>query len=366
MRLVPIAIALVPTIALAIVLILSTAVLAQDGPDEEVPAPYAGMDNPFDWDDAGAETAGETVYRDRCQGCHAPGGGGVAAANFAAAGSPARFEEHADYYFWITSAGRTTAGMPAFKSSLTEEEIWQTLTFIASLGGEPATGGVGSDPSGPGGRIRLTVPDVARPGEPFVVEATLLGSDLAPLANATVIFSQKTDFFVAAMMEIGRAVTDGSGRASAEVTVGETGELVLAASYGQVEAVETLVIADGVEPSYETEVGLHLPEMYGDVVFGPAAATRLGENSSAPISQFRIPGGMPGLLFLAYLFAIILIWALYIRVWYQLLRIPKDVPSQRERITLVPYFGLAVMAGFLVLLTFVLMTGPQSHFHALP
>ncbi|MEE8353783.1 MAG: hypothetical protein V3S10_04935, partial [Dehalococcoidales bacterium] len=150
------------------------------------------------------------------------------------------------------------------------------------------------------------------------------------------------------------------------VTVSETGELELAASYGQVEAVEPLTISDGVEADYETEVGLHLPEMYGDVVFGPEAANRLGENSSAPISQFRIPGGMPGLLFLAYLFAIILIWALYIRVWYQLLRIPKDVPFQRERITLVPYFGLAVMAGLLVLLTFVLTTGPQSHFHLLP
>ena len=106
--------------------------------------------------------------------------------------------------------------------------------------------------------------------------------------------------------------------------------------------------------------------MYGDITFGPQAATRLGENSSAPISQVRIPGGMPGLLFLAYLFAIVLIWSLYLRVWYQLVRIPKDVPSQRERITLVPYLGLAMMSVFLVLLTFILITGPQSHFHLLP
>lgn len=359
----PIALAL----ALVIALILSTTALAQDGPTEEVPAPYAGMDNPFPWDDEAALTAGETVYKSRCLGCHGPGGGGIAAVNFAAAEFPDQLEEHADYYFWITSAGRAATGMPAFGSSLTEDEIWQTLTFMASLGGEPAAaGGAGPEPSDPGGRIQLTVPDEARPGEPFVVEAVLLGSDLAPLANATVIFSQRTDFFVSAMMEIGRAITDHSGRASAEVTVDETGQLELAASYGQVEAVETLAVSDGVEADYETEVGLHLPTMYGDVVFGPEAATRLSESSRAPVSQFRIPGGMPGLLFLAYLFAIILIWALYLRVWYQLLRIPKDVPSQRERITLVPYFGLVVMTGLLVLLTFVLVTGPQSHFHLLP
>ena len=360
----PIAVALVLAIALAIVLALSTVVLAQDGPDEEVPAPYAGLDNPFPWDDEAALTAGETVYKSRCQGCHAPGGGAIAAANFASAESPAQLEEFSDYYFWITSAGRVTAGMPAFESSLTADEIWQTLTFIASLGGEPAAAATGV--SDPGGSIQLTVPDEARPGEPFVVEAVLLGSDLAPLANATVIFSQKTDFFVSSMMEIGHAVTDRTGLASAEVTVDETGQLELAASYGQVETVETLVVSDGVEAGYETEVGLHLPRMYGDITFGPQAATRLGENSGAPISQFRIPGGMPGVLFLAYLFAIILIWALYIRVWYQLVRIPKDVPPQRERITLVPYLGLAMMSVFLVLLTFILITGPQSHFHLLP
>ena len=355
----PIALAL----ALVIALTLSTAVLAQDGPDEEVPAPYAGLDNPFAWDDETALTAGEAVYKSRCQGCHAPGGGGIAAANFASAESPAQLEERSDYYFWKTSAG-AAGGMPAFESSLTADEIWQTLTFIASLGGEPVAAGAGSGDSG--GSIQLTVPDEARPGEPFVVEAVLLGSDLEPLANATVIFSQKTDFFVSSMMEIGRAVTDRSGLASDEVTIGDTGELELVASYGQVEAVKTLVVSDSVEAGYETEVGVHLPRMYGDIAFGPEAATRLGENSSAPVSQFRIPGGMPGLLFLAYLFAIILIWALYIRVWYQLVRIPKDVPPQRERITLVPYFGLAVMAGFLVLLTFILVTGPQSHFHLLP
>lgn len=46
--------------------VMAVAVLAQ----EEVPAPYAELENPFPWDDASAQQAGEEVYKNSCLGCH--------------------------------------------------------------------------------------------------------------------------------------------------------------------------------------------------------------------------------------------------------------------------------------------------------
>lgn len=348
-------------VALIAALMLSSVVFAQD----PVPPPFAGLENPFAWDDEATLNAGEPVYKARCQGCHASDGSGMSAADFSTEEFPRHLRENADFYFWITSEGRAARGMPAFADQLTENEIWQVLTLIGTLA-EQSTGGSGLDPnSDPGGLIHLTLPANARSGEPFTVEVTLFGSDFEALGNATVTFSQQTEFFIEAPMVIGQAITNRSGQALVELVVTDTGSLDIIASFGEVEAVGKLVVAEGIKSENGAHIGLHLPEMYDDIVFGPEAATHLDENSNAPVSQFRIPGGMRGFLFLAYLFAVILVWSLYLRVWYQLLRIPKDVPIQKERLTLVPYFGLAVMTGFLILLIFVLINGPQSHFHVL-
>lgn len=111
---------------------LATAVFAQD--ETEVPAPYAGLENPFAWDDVTAQEAGKVVFQESCAVCHVttearPALGG----DFTATDFPQRLEARADLYFWAVSEGRLDKGMPSYKSVLSEEEQWQVLTYIWSI-----------------------------------------------------------------------------------------------------------------------------------------------------------------------------------------------------------------------------------------
>ncbi len=129
---------LIPIIVPAIFLVwvLATAVLAQT----ELPPPYAGLKNPFPWSDTTVQETGKGSYQQYCLGCHGANGGNMAGADFSAADYPRSLEESPDLYFWILSEGRLDKGMPAFKSSLSEEQRWQVLTYLWSLGtdGTPA------------------------------------------------------------------------------------------------------------------------------------------------------------------------------------------------------------------------------------
>ncbi len=53
--------------------VLTTAVLAQ----EELPPPYAGLKNPFPWNDAAVQEAGKGLYQQSCLGCHGANGGKI-------------------------------------------------------------------------------------------------------------------------------------------------------------------------------------------------------------------------------------------------------------------------------------------------
>ena len=112
--------------------VMAAAVKAQ----EEPPPPYAGLANPFPWSDSSAQKAGMELYQQSCQGCHGADGGNIAASDFSAAGYPGKLEERPDLYFWLLSEGRLDKGMPAYKSSLSEEQRWQVLTYLWSLGAE--------------------------------------------------------------------------------------------------------------------------------------------------------------------------------------------------------------------------------------
>jgi mono/diheme cytochrome c family protein len=113
---------------------------SQTGGDTPVPAPYAGMKNPFEGN-AQAVTAGQQTYNTYCVSCHGTDlkGNGPAAAGLNP--KPADLTEVADNdpedrIHWIISEGGAAAGlsnqMVAFKGTLTDEQIWQLVTFIKS------------------------------------------------------------------------------------------------------------------------------------------------------------------------------------------------------------------------------------------
>lgn len=100
-----------------------------------VPAEYAGLTNPL-----GAEAAdeGAEVFQSNCQACHGPEGHGDGPAGQALDPRPkdlAELQENAgdDFLFWRIREGKPGTSMVAWKGILTDEQIWQTVSFIRSL-----------------------------------------------------------------------------------------------------------------------------------------------------------------------------------------------------------------------------------------
>ena len=102
---------------------------------ELVPAEYAGKSNPLGEDAAGE---GEKVFQTNCQMCHGPQGHGDGPAGGSLDPKPknlAVLQESTadDYLFWRISEGKPGTSMVAWKGILTEEQIWQAISFIRQL-----------------------------------------------------------------------------------------------------------------------------------------------------------------------------------------------------------------------------------------
>lgn len=104
-------------------------------PVATVPADYAGKTNPF-----GAEAAadGAKVFESNCVACHGPQGHGDGVASQSLDPKPknlATFQGSVgdDYLFWRISEGKPGTSMVAWKAILTEEQIWQAVSFIRTL-----------------------------------------------------------------------------------------------------------------------------------------------------------------------------------------------------------------------------------------
>ena len=100
-----------------------------------VPAEYAGKTNPLGAD---AAAAGEKAFLANCQMCHGPQGHGDGPAGGSLDPKPknlAVLQENAgdDYLFWRISEGKPGTSMVAWKGILTEEQIWQIVSFIRTL-----------------------------------------------------------------------------------------------------------------------------------------------------------------------------------------------------------------------------------------
>jgi mono/diheme cytochrome c family protein len=102
---------------------------------ESVPAVYAGKTNPLGGD---AAAQGAKVFQTNCQMCHGPQGHGDGPAGGSLDPKPknlALLQESAadDYLFWRINEGKPGTSMVAWKGILTEEQIWQVISFIRTL-----------------------------------------------------------------------------------------------------------------------------------------------------------------------------------------------------------------------------------------
>ena len=118
---------------------------AQDG----VPVAYRGARNPLT---RTPETvrAGGAIYAERCAACHDASGTGHGDAGLALYPSPALLAELIrmpdavdEYLLWAIAEGGAPFGtqMPAFKDALSEEQIWQVITYLRA--GFPDAGETG-------------------------------------------------------------------------------------------------------------------------------------------------------------------------------------------------------------------------------
>jgi mono/diheme cytochrome c family protein len=102
---------------------------------EPVPAEFAGKSNPFG---AEAATQGQETFQTYCATCHGPEGQGDGPAGQSLdpkprdlAGLQAKVGD--DYLYWRISNGKTGTAMVAWEGILTEEQIWQVVSFIRTL-----------------------------------------------------------------------------------------------------------------------------------------------------------------------------------------------------------------------------------------
>lgn len=100
-----------------------------------VPAEYAGKSNPLGMESA---VVGAEVFKNNCEVCHGPQGHGDGPAGASLDPVPKNLPELSiiatdDYLFWRISTGKDGTSMVAWKGVLTEEQIWQVISFIHTL-----------------------------------------------------------------------------------------------------------------------------------------------------------------------------------------------------------------------------------------
>ena len=102
---------------------------------EPVPPDFAGLTNPLD---ANAAAEGAKVFQVNCESCHGPQGHGDGPAGAALDPAPKNLADLQaaagdDYLFWRISTGKEGTSMVAWRGVLTDEQIWQAVSFIRTL-----------------------------------------------------------------------------------------------------------------------------------------------------------------------------------------------------------------------------------------
>ena len=100
-----------------------------------VPTEYARLTNPLGAD---AATQGAEVFKTNCELCHGPQGHGDGPAGQALDPHPRNLAElqakaSDDFLFWRIHEGKPGTSMVAWKGILTDEQVWQVISFIRTL-----------------------------------------------------------------------------------------------------------------------------------------------------------------------------------------------------------------------------------------
>ena len=101
-----------------------------------VPAEFAGKTNPDFGPEAAA--AGAEVFEANCESCHGSQGHGDGVAGQSLDPKPKNLANLQaivgdDYLFWRIYEGKPGTSMVAWKGILTDEQIWQAVSFIRTL-----------------------------------------------------------------------------------------------------------------------------------------------------------------------------------------------------------------------------------------
>lgn len=100
-----------------------------------IPAEYVGKTNPFG---AEAVTAGAEIFKTNCAACHGDTGHGDGPAGAELVPAPKNLAELQtqvgdDYLFWRINTGKEGTAMVSWKGILTDEQIWQIISFLRTL-----------------------------------------------------------------------------------------------------------------------------------------------------------------------------------------------------------------------------------------
>jgi mono/diheme cytochrome c family protein len=106
-------------------------------PVSDIPAEYAEKTNPLaDSSDAIAE--GKSVFESTCSACHGDIGLGDGPAAASLTPPPASLVElnktaADDYLLWRISEGKEGTAMVGWKTSLSEDQLWQVISYIRTF-----------------------------------------------------------------------------------------------------------------------------------------------------------------------------------------------------------------------------------------
>ena len=100
-----------------------------------VPTQFAGLINPLGPE---AAAAGAEVFQANCELCHGPQGHGDGIAGQSLEPKPKDLADLQaivgdDYLFWRIHEGKPGTAMVAWEGVLTDEQIWQAVSFIRTL-----------------------------------------------------------------------------------------------------------------------------------------------------------------------------------------------------------------------------------------